>query len=304
MKHKKYNLDGLSKFWDIFLTILVGLFTIACVFPFVLIVIISLTDETSLAKYGYRIIPKQWSLEAYKYVTKGSSALLQSYSITIFITVVGTIIALIIMALYAYALSRKNFKFRKFFTFFAFFTMLFSGGLVPGYIVMTQLLNLRDSVWALILPMACNAWYIMILKTFFKSSVPDAIVESAKIDGASEIRTFLQIVLPISLPGIATIALFSTLGYWNDWFNALLYIDNTKIIPLQYMLMKIQNSMDFLRGNINAVSSIESLKALQQMPQETARMAMVVLATGPIVLAYPFFQRYFIQGLTIGAVKE
>ena len=182
--------------------------------------------------------------------------------------------------------------------------MLFSGGLVPSYIVVTQLLNLRDSIWALIFPMACNAWYIMILKTFFKSSVPDAIVESAKIDGASEVRTFLQIVLPISLPGIATIALFSTLGYWNDWFNALLYIDNAEIIPLQYMLMKIQNSMDFLRGNINAVSSVESLKALQQMPQETARMAMVVLATGPIVLAYPFFQRYFIQGLTIGAVKE
>ncbi len=273
-------------------------------FPFILIVIISLTAETSLAKNGYRFIPKQWSFEAYKYVFKGSSSLGHAYSVTIFITIVGTLLALTIMALYAYAISRKNFRYRKFFTFFAFFTMLFSGGLVPSYIVVTQLLNLRDSIWALIFPMACNAWYIMILKTFFKSSVPDAIVESAKIDGASEVRTFLQIVLPISLPGIATIALFSTLGYWNDWFNALLYIDNIEIIPLQYMLMKIQNSMDFLRGNINAVSSVESLKALQQMPQETARMAMVVLATGPIVLAYPFFQRYFIQGLTIGAVKE
>lgn len=281
-----------------------GLFALACVFPFVLIVIISLTDEMSLAKNGYRFLPKQWSFEAYKYVFKGSSALGQAYSITIFITVVGTIVALTIMSLYAYALSRKNFRFRKFFTFFAFFTMLFSGGLVPTYIVVTKLLNLRDSIWALILPMACNAWYIMILKTFFKTSIPDSIVESAKIDGASEIRIFIQIVLPISLPGIATIALFSTLGYWNDWFNALLYIDNTKIIPLQYMLMKIQNSMDFLRGNINSVSSVESLKAMQQMPQETARMAMVVLATGPIVLAYPFFQRFFIQGLTIGAVKE
>jgi len=297
-------LNGLPLFWDIFLTSLVGLFALVCVFPFVLIVIISLTDEMSLAKNGYRFIPKQWSFEAYKYVFKGSSALGQAYSTTIFITVVGTVAALAIMSLYAYALSRKNFKFRKFFTFFAFFTMLFSGGLVPTYIVVTQLLNLRDSIWALILPMACNAWYIMILKTFFKTSVPDAIVESAKIDGASEVRTFLQIVLPISLPGIATIALFSTLGYWNDWFNALLYIDNAEIIPLQYMLMKIQNSMDFLRGNINAVSSAESLKAMQQMPQETARMAMVVLATGPIVLAYPFFQRFFIQGLTIGAVKE
>jgi len=303
-RHKKVNLDGLSKSWDIFLTTLIGLFSFACVFPFLLIVIISLTDETSLAKNGYKIIPKQLSLEAYRYVTKGSSALLQSYSVTIFITVVGTIIALTMMSLYAYALSRKNFKFRKFFTFFAFFTMLFGGGLVPTYIVITQLLHLRDSVWALILPMACSAWYIMILKTFFKTSVPDAIVESAKIDGASEFRTFLQIVLPISLPGIATIALFSTLGYWNDWFNALLYIEDANIIPLQYMLMKIQNSMDFLRGNINVAGSADSLKAMQQMPQETARMAMVVLATGPIVLAYPFFQKFFIQGLTIGAVKE
>ncbi|ANA83465.1 MULTISPECIES: carbohydrate ABC transporter permease [Paenibacillus] len=292
----------LSSGWNVVFNLIAGIFSFLCVFPFLFVMIISFTDEGSLARNGYQIWPEKWSLEAYKYVFQTGDTLLRSYGVTIFVTVVGTLISLFIISLYAYAVSRKGFRYRNFFSFFAFFTMLFNGGLVPTYIVATQLLGLKDSIWALILPLAVNAFYIMILRTFYSTSVPDAIIESGKIDGASEFKIFYKLVLPLSLPGLATIGLFSTLGYWNDWFNALLYIDDPNLVPLQSMLMRIETSMQFILQN--SQNSSLSMAALQSMPQDTSRMAMVVLATGPIILAYPFFQRYFIQGLTIGAVKE
>lgn len=301
-KNNTQDFHQLSKGWNIGANLIAGIFSFMCVFPFLFVMIISFTDEKSLAVNGYQIIPEKWSLEAYKYVFETGDALLRSYGVTIFITVVGTIISLCVIALYAYAVSRKSFRYRNFFSFFAFFTMLFNGGLVPTYIVATQLLGLKDSIWALIWPLAVNAFYIMILRTFYSTSVPDAIIESGKIDGASEFKIFYKIVLPLSLPGLATIGLFSTLGYWNDWFNALLYIDNPNLVPLQSMLMRIETSMQFILQN--SQNSSLNMSALQSLPQDTSRMAMVVLATGPIILAYPFFQRYFIQGLTIGAVKE
>lgn len=301
-KPKAQDFHELSKGWNIGANLIAGIFAFMCVFPFLFVMIISFTDETSLAKNGYQIFPEKWSLEAYKYVFETGDTLLRSYGVTIFVTVVGTIISLCVIALYAYAVSRKSFRYRNFFSFFAFFTMLFNGGLVPTYIVATQLLGLKDSIWALIWPLAVNAFYIMILRTFYSTSVPDAIVESGKIDGATEFKIFYKLVLPLSLPGLATIGLFSTLGYWNDWFNALLYIDNPNLVPLQSMLMRIETSMQFILQNSQNASL--SMDALQSLPQDTSRMAMVVLATGPIILAYPFFQRYFIQGLTIGAVKE
>lgn len=301
-KSKMRDFHQLSNGWNIVFNLIAGIFAFLCVFPFIFVVIISFTDEGSLARNGYQIWPEQWSLEAYKYVFQTGDTLFRSYGVTIFVTVVGTLISLIIISLYAYAISRRDFRYRNFFSFFAFFTMLFNGGLVPTYIVATQLLNLKDTIWALILPLAMNAFYIMILRTFYKTSVPDAVIESGKIDGASEFKVFYKLVLPLSLPGLATIGLFSTLGYWNDWFNALLYIDDPNLVPLQSMLMRIETSMQFILQN--SQNSSLSLAALQSMPQETSRMAMVVLATGPIILAYPFFQRYFIQGLTVGAVKE
>ncbi|WP_054955074.1 carbohydrate ABC transporter permease [Paenibacillus dakarensis] len=301
-KTKSKDFHQLSTGWNIAANLIAGIFAFICVFPFLFVMIISFTDETSLARNGYQLLPEKWSLEAYKYVFETGDMLLRSYGVTIFVTVVGTIISLVVIALYAYAVSRKSFRYRNFFSFFAFFTMLFNGGLVPTYIVATQLLGLKDSIWALIWPLAVNAFYIMILRTFYSTSVPDAIIESGKIDGASEFKIFYKLVLPLSLPGLATIGLFSTLGYWNDWFNALLYIDNPNLVPLQSMLMRIETSMQFILQNSQNASL--SMSALQSLPQDTSRMAMVVLATGPIILAYPFFQRYFIQGLTIGAVKE
>ncbi|WP_438495239.1 carbohydrate ABC transporter permease [Paenibacillus sp. IHBB 3054] len=299
---KARNFHELSKGWNIIFNCIAGAFAFLCIFPFLFVVIISFTDEGALAREGYKLIPSKWSIGAYQYIFDSGDTLLRSYGVTIFVTVIGTIVSLLFIALYAYAISRKSFKYRNFFAFFAFFTMLFNGGLVPTYIVVTQFLGLKDSIWALILPLAVNAFYIMILRTFYSTSVPDAIIESGKIDGAGEFRVFLTLVLPLSLPGLATIALFSTLGYWNDWFNALLYIDNPDLVPLQSMLMRIETSMQFILQN--SQNSSLSLEALRSMPQDTSRMAMVVLATGPIIFAYPFFQRYFIQGLTVGAVKE
>lgn len=299
---KARDFHQLSTPWNVVFNLFAGIFAFLCVFPFLFVVIISFTDEGVLARDGYKLIPSQWSLEAYRYVFQTGDTLLRSYGVTIFVTVVGTMISLLFIAFYAYAISRKSFKFRNFFAFFAFFTMLFNGGLVPTYIIVTQLLGLKDTIWALVLPLAVNAFYIMILRTFYSTSVPDAIIESGKIDGAGEFRIFLKLVLPLSLPGLATIGLFSTLGYWNDWFNALLYIDNPNLVPLQSMLMRIETSMQFILQN--SQNSSLSLEALRSLPQDTSRMAMVVLATGPIIFAYPFFQRYFIQGLTVGAVKE
>ncbi|MEJ3718091.1 carbohydrate ABC transporter permease [Paenibacillus polymyxa] len=301
-ERKKRDFHHISRGWNVVLNGLAGVFAFLCVFPFLFVVIISLTDEKTLARDGYRLLPAQWSLEAYRFIFRTSDTLLRSYGVTIAVTVIGTVISLILISLYAYAISRKSFRYRRFFSVFAILTMLFNGGMIPTYMVVSQLLGLKDTIWALILPLAMNAFYIMILRTFYSTSVPDAIVESAKIDGAGEFYTFLKIVLPLSLPGLATIGLFSTLGYWNDWFNALLYIDNPNLVPLQSMLMRIESSIQFIQQN--SQNSSMSLAALQSIPQDTSRMAMVVLATLPIIFAYPFFQRYFVQGLTVGAVKE
>ena len=207
------------------------------------------------------------------------------------------------MTTYAYALSRKNFAYRKFFTKLIFIPMLFSGGMVSSYLVVTRFLGLKNNILALILPICVSSFHIIILRTFFKTTVPDAIIESAKIDGASEFLLFLRIVLPISLPAIATIALFLTLGFWNDWFNAMLYIDKNSLIPLQYLLIKLETSIEFLVNNSQSIG-LNATEAVSKMPKETVKMAIVVITTLPIIFAYPFFQKYFVSGLTVGAVKE
>lgn len=286
-----------------FFSVLLILFTISCIFPFLFVIVISLTDEKALQVNGYELLPAKWSAEAYQYILQDGGQLLRSLGVTILITIIGTLITVFMTGTYAYVLSRASFPYRKVFTFYLFFTMLFSGGMVPAYLVMTKMLGLKNTIWALILPLAFSPYNVIILRTFFKKSIPESIIESAKMDGASEFRVFFQIVLPLAIPGVATIALFSSLGYWNDWFNALLYIDNNKLIPLQYLLMKIQNSMEFLANNKDM--TLAQQQAIQNsLPQESTRMAMVVVATLPIAIVYPFFQKYFVQGLTIGGVKE
>lgn len=281
----------------------IGLFCFICVFPFIFIVIISFTNDMYIINNGYQIFPKELSLDAYKYILDSGSQLFQSYGITILTTTLGTFLTLLIVSLYAYSISRNDFKFKKFFTFFCFFTMLFNGGMVPTYIIMTQLLHLKDTIWALIVPLMVNAWFILILKTYYKMTIPESLLEAARMDGAGEFRTFFQIVLPISLPGLATIALFSSLNYWNDWFQSLLYITDPSLTTLQYLLIKIENNMEFMINNAMYMGSGQSSAISQTIPRTTTRMAMVVLCTGPIILVYPFFQKFFIKGLTVGSVK-
>lgn len=300
---KRFKPGSISVFWNIMFNIITGTFAFMCIFPFVFVIIISFTDEMSLALNGYKLIPQKLSLNSYAYLLKAGDQLARSYMVSIFITIVGTIITLVITASYAYVIYKKDFKYRKHFTFIAFFTMLFNGGLVPFYMVMTQILHMRDKVWALILPLCLNAFYIIVLRTFFQINIPDSILESAEIDGSREYRIFFQIVLPISLPGLAVIGLFSSLGYWNDWFNALLFIDSPNLTPLQYLLMRIEKNMEFIIQNAQKMSSGQTASVVKSMPRESAKMAIVVMSVLPIACAYPFFQKYFISGLTIGSVK-
>ncbi|HIV34266.1 MAG TPA: carbohydrate ABC transporter permease [Candidatus Blautia intestinigallinarum] len=300
-KECEYNM--IRKPTNVLFNAILTILSLLSLIPFVFVIIISLTDEESLAMNGYRFIPKKWSLHAYKYIIDAGESIIRSYGVTILVTVVGTILGLFLIGTYAYALSRRTYAFRSFFTKVITVPMLFSGGMIANYLIVTKVLMLKNSVWALILPLAMNSFNIIVMRTFFKTSIPDSVVESAKIDGASEWRLFFKIVIPMALPGLATIGLFLTLGYWNDWFNAMMYIDNQDWIPLQYLLIKIESSIDFLASN-KSLMGVEGIQAAANMPKETIKMAIVVISTLPIIFAYPFFQRYFVNGLTIGAVKE
>lgn len=302
---KKKHFDPLevSKGANIGLNIYLILLTISAILPFLFVFIISITDESTLATNGYSLFPEKISFDAYKLIFSSGSSIVQAYKVSIFITVVGVILALILTTLYAYALSRDDFEFKGFFTKVSTIPMLFSGGLVASYLVMTQFLGLRNSVWALILPLLLGTFNIIIMRTFFQTSIPKALIEAATIDGANEFQIFFKVVLPLSLPVLATIGLFLTLGYWNDWYNAMLYIDDLDKIPVQYLLIRIQNSTAFLASRGSQIGGVAN-QAMKTLPQETLRMAIVVITTAPIAITYPFFQRYFISGLTLGAVKE
>ena len=300
-KECEYNL--IRKPTNVLLNFILTILSLLSLIPFIFVIIISLTDEESLAMNGYRFIPEKWSLHAYQYIIDAGESIIRSYGVTILVTVVGTLLGLFLIGTYSYALSRRTYAFRSFFTKVITVPMLFSGGMIANYLIVTKVLMLKNSVWALILPLAMNSFNIIVMRTFFKTSIPDSVVESAKIDGASEWRLFFKIVIPMALPGLATIGLFLTLGYWNDWFNAMMYIDNQDWIPLQYLLIKIESSIDFLANN-KAMMGVEGIQAAANMPKETIKMAIVVISTLPIIFAYPFFQRYFVNGLTIGAVKE
>lgn len=297
------RLDRVSVLSETLIHILIGGFALLCIIPFIFVVIISFSSEESIVNVGYSFLPQQWSLDAYTFIFKSGDQLWRSYFVSFTITIVGTAISLALTAMYAYALFRKDFKFRKFFTFFSFFTMLFSGGLVPTYMVCRNMLGLHNNYAALIVPLLISPYNFILLRTFFTSAIPDSLIESASIDGSGEYRTLLQIVLPITLPGLATVGLFTALGYWNDWFTALLYITKEALFPLQYLLMKIERQMDFLIQNATRLTGAQMSEVVRAMPRETMRMAMVVMAVLPIACAYPFFQRYFIAGLTVGAVK-
>jgi len=302
-KQHKYKVNELSTAWNITLNAIMIMFSLACLLPVLLVYSVAFSSEKSIATYGYSFIPKEFSFSAFNFYLKSGEQVINSYEVSIFVTVVGTIISVLVMSMFAYALSRKDFTYRNTFTFIAFFTMLFNGGLVSSYMINTNLLHLNDNILVLILPMTVNAFSVIILRTFFSTTIPEAVIESARIDGAGELRTFFEIVIPLAKPGLATIGLFCVVGLWNDWFSGLLYISNPKLVSIQYMLYKIQRSLEFITQNSRYANSAEGLQQIMNMPNESGRMALVVIATTPILFAYPFFQRYFIQGLTIGSVK-
>lgn len=273
---------------------------LSCLYPFLLILGSSFQGEAEIAKIGYRAIPHKAVLDAYKALFASPASLINAYKITAITTVITTVAGLWVISTYGYVLSRRDYAYRKILSFYAFFTMLFNGGMVPSYILIAKWLGLKDSIWALILPLVCNVWNMLMMKSFFMA-LPSSLIESAKIDGAGELRIFTQIIIPISKPAFATIGLFYILNAWNDWNLSLLYIDDDRLIKLQYLLMRLMSNMEFL----NSYDAIKYgvVRESVSIPTNSARMAMCILAAGPIVVIFPFFQKYFVKGITVGSVK-
>ncbi|WP_116187835.1 carbohydrate ABC transporter permease [Paenibacillus taihuensis] len=281
--------------------ILLILLSAACLFPFLLLVAASFTDEASIVKDGYNLIPPQFSMAAYTYLWDQAAAMTHAYGITIMITVVGTFSGLLISSLLAYPLSRRDMPLGGIIAFIVFFTLLFNGGLVPSYLVYTELFHMKNILLALIVPgLLTNGFYIMLIRSFFMTSIPVPIIESAYIDGAGEFKIFYRIVLSLSLPILATIGLMLAISYWNDWFNGLIYITEPKLYSIQNLLNRMLSNIQFLQQNNLGGKASEATATL---PMNSVRMAMAVIGILPIICIYPFFQRYFVKGLTIGAVK-
>ena len=272
-----------------------------CLMPALLVLVVSFSSEASIRMKGYSYFPNAFSMASYEYLARQTGYIGRAFLNSIGITVVGTLLGLITTSTMGFALSRPNYRLRKFFTWYIFIPMLFSGGLVASYMINAHILGLKDTYWAMIIPICCSSFYCIIMRTFFQTTVPDAVIESAKIDGARMIRIFVQIVLPISLPAIATIGLFLTFAYWNDWLMAKYYISGNKhdLFPLQYVLISLEENISFLTRNSQNMTA----GTATNIPSETVRMAMVVVSVVPIACSYPFFQKYFVSGLTIGAVK-
>lgn len=297
---EKFN--RISRGTDIIFNLIFIVLMIVSVLPVVFIVMISISAESSINQFGYQLIPAELSAEGYNFLLKQGPTILRALGVSVLVTVVGTAIGVLLTTTMGYVLSRPQYRLKKLLTWMVFIPMVFNGGLVSTYYIVGNFLGLKDTVWALILPLAVSSFNVVISKTFFRSTIPDALIESAKIDGAAQLRIYFKIVLPISLPVLATIGLFLCFGYWNDWYQSLLYINNQSLYSLQALLNQIMGQIDYLARN-GASLGISVAELSKNMPKESARMAIAILIILPIACAYPFFQKYFISGLTIGAVK-
>lgn len=279
-----------------------GIVALICLIPFIMIISGSLSSEAAITQNGFSLFPQDFTLEAYKTVFKEPIVVFRAYATTIGLTLAGTVIGLLLQTMTAYVLSRKDFEWRNKFSFFFYFTTLFSGGLVPYYLLITQTLNLRDSYLALLLPLVFSVYNLLIMKSYIMG-IPDSLIEAAKIDGCGEFRILFQVVLPLIKPALATVGLFIALAYWNDWYNAMLYIKDSTKYPLQYFLYEKVNNIeaykDLIANNAGASAALSAIS----LPTQSLKMALTIVVTGPIVLAYPLVQKYFVQGITIGAVK-
>ena len=281
---------------------LIALVALICLIPFLMVIIGSFTSEKEIIANGFSFFPKELSLEAYKTALKEPMAILRAYGVTASLTVIGTAMGLFIVAMTAYVLQRKDFKWRNKVSFFFYFTTLFSGGLVPWYILMVKYLGLKDSYLSLLIPPLLSVFNIIIMKSYM-SGIPQALTESAKIDGAGDFTIFIKVILPLVKPALATIGMFIALGYWNDWYNSMLFINNENLYSLQYYLYKIVNNIEAYKTILAQAGGGASLGSAISMQSESLKMALTIIVTGPIILVYPFIQKYFVSGVTIGAVK-
>ena len=278
------------------------LYTLFCGLPILLVFIAAFSDEKAITQNGFSFFPEKWSLAGINSVLRYGSQLLTSYGVTIFVTVFGTFLGLLVMSMFAYSISRKDFRLSKFLSIYLLIPMLFNGGQLSGYVIFTSYYHLKDSLWLLILPLCVTTMNVIILRTYIANSIPNELMEAAKIDGAGEYRTFFQITLPLLKPSLAAVGFMMATAYWNDWQNALLYITTDKKKPLQLLLINIQKSIEFLLNNSNVPASARAAMG-GTIPQYSATMATVLVVIGPIMVVYPFFQKYFVHGIMIGAVK-
>ena len=296
-----FRLNQIKPVTNALFNVMFVILSIICVFPFILVLMISVSSEESIRNIGYALIPQSFSSAAYEFLWNERDMILQSLFVSIEVTVIGTVLGVVLTTTMGYVLSRPQFKLRGFLQWVVFIPMIFTGGMVANYVVTSNILQLNDTLWCLVLPLAVSSWNVTISKTFFRQTIPDSIIESAKIDGASQLTIFARIVVPISKPVFATVALFLTFGYWNDWLQAALYISKDSLRALQPLLQTMMGQLDYLANNPTAGLSLQQYR--NQMPSESVRMAIATIIVVPIACAYPFFQKYFISGLTVGAVK-
>lgn len=296
------SLNQIKKSTNIVFNIIFLVLAVMCVIPLLFVFSISITEEEALRTNGYQLIPSVFSGSAYKFLWNERGMILRAAFMSILVTIVGTLIAIALDTSMGYVVSRRNFRLKKLYTWLIFIPMVFNGGMLASYVVVNNILGLSNTIWALILPLACSSFSVTICRTFFRTTVPDSIIESAKIDGAGQFRIWSQIVMPISKPVIATIGMFAAFGYWNDWFQASLYIQDVNLQTLQSLLNNIQKNIEYIANNPYGGLSLQQYKS--SMPTESVRMAIAIVIIVPIACTYPFFQKYFISGLTIGSVKE
>ena len=283
---------------DFVVCLMIIVFCAMCVIPFIMAISASFSDERTLLREGYGLLPRGFSTQAYSMLFS-TSQIFDSYTVSIFVTVVGTVLSMAVTAMMAYPLSVKKLKYRGTISFFAYFTMLFNGGLVPTYMLISKYLGMRDTIWVMILPVLVNPWNLFLLRNFF-AAIPAELHESARIDGANDVRILWQIILPVSLPALATVALFYGVAYWNQWYNAMLYIENSKLFPLQYLIMRMMRNVELMKQMAGQAGFAVDMSS---MPSTTSKMATAIVTIGPIIVAYPFAQKYFTSGLIVGSVK-
>ena len=298
---KKKLMASDTKIFKIVSTIILGLLALVALLPIILIVIASFTDETTLLRNGYSFFPEMWSADAYVYMIQQGSTIFRAYGISILVTIIGTVVSVLITTMIAYPMSRRNFKYKNALAFFVFFTMLFNVGVVPSYMMWTQVFQIKNTLWALIIPnYLCGAFNIFLVRNYYANSIPEALIESAQIDGASELTIFFKIIFPLAVPTVATISLFTALIYWNDWVNALYYIQKPQYYGIQNLLIRIMNNIQYLKSG---AASVAVGTGAISLPSNTVRMSMAVIGILPIVVIYPFVQKYFVKGVVVGAVK-